>query len=281
MSSFQRAREALGLRLRELRRDAHLTGRQLAESQGWHPSKVSKVEGGKQTLSEADIQAWSVACARPELAAELVASLRSLEGQYLEFRRMFRGGQRANQGELAEIEAATDVTRNFESVFVPGLLQTPEYARYRFAERLEEIGAPDDVDDAVAARMNRQQVIYRTGKRFHFVVTEAVLRYLLCPPEVMAGQLDRLVSLSTLTTIRFGVIPFEVQYAVAPVHGFYVYDKRMVRVENLTAVLKLTQPSEIAAYTKIFDQFAEVARYGAEARAIITQVLADLTADTE
>ena len=210
MSSFQRAREALGLRLRELRRDAHLTGRQLAELQGWHPSKVSKVEGGKQTPSEADIEAWSVACARPELAAELVASLRSLEGQYLEFRRMFRVGQRAAQEELAEIEAATDLTRNFESVFVPGLLQTPEYARYRFAERLEDIGAPDDVDDAVAARMNRQQVIYRTGKRFHFVVTEAVLRYLLCPPEVMAGQLDRLVSLSTLTTIRFGVIPFEV-----------------------------------------------------------------------
>jgi transcriptional regulator with XRE-family HTH domain len=281
VSNFQRAREALGLRLRELRRDAHLTGRQLAESQGWHPSKVSKVEGGKQTPSEADIQAWSVACARPELAAELVASLRSLEGQYLEFRRMFRTGQRTAQEELAHIEAATDLTRNFESVFVPGLLQTPEYARYRFAERLEDIGAPDDVDDAVAARMNRQQVIYRTGKRFHFVVTEAVLRYLLCPPEVMAGQLDRLVSLSTLTTIRFGVIPFEVQYTVAPVHGFYVYDERMVRVENLTAVLKLTQPSEIAAYTKLFDQFAEMARYGAEARAIITRTLAGLTAATD
>ena len=38
------------------------------------------------------------------------------------------------------------------------------------------------------ARMNMQQVIYRSGKRFHFVVTEAVLRYLLCPPEVMAGE---------------------------------------------------------------------------------------------
>jgi len=204
-----------------------------------------------------------------------------LEGQYLEFRRMFRVGQRTAQEELAGIEAATDVTRNFESVFVPGLLQTPEYARYRFAERLEDIGAPDDVDDAVAARMNRQQVIYRSGKRFHFVVTEAVLRYLLCPPAVMAGQLDRLVSLSTLTTIRFGVIPFDVQYAVAPVHGFYIYDERMVRVENLTAVLKLTQPSEIAAYTKIFDQFTEVARYGAEARAIITQALAGLAASME
>ena len=55
-------------------------------------------------------------------------------------------------------------------------------------------------------------------------------------------------------------MPFEVQYTVAPVHGFYVYDERMVRVENLTAVLKLTQPSEIAAYTKLFDQFAELGK---------------------
>jgi transcriptional regulator with XRE-family HTH domain len=47
MSSFQRAREALGGRLHELRRDARLTGRQLAAEHGWHPSKISKVEGGK------------------------------------------------------------------------------------------------------------------------------------------------------------------------------------------------------------------------------------------
>ena len=71
------------------------------------------------------------------------------------------------------------------------------------------------------------------------------MRYRLCPPEVLAGQLDRLVSLSTLTTIRFGVIPFEAQLPVAPVHGFYVYDERMVQVEHLTAELKLTQPSEM------------------------------------
>ena len=142
-------------------------------------------------------------------------------------------------------------------------------------------GTGDDEAGVAGRRRPRVRVIYSSGKRFHFVVTEAVLRYLLCPPEVMAGQLDRLVSLSTLATIRFGVIPFEVQYTVAPVHGFYVYDERMVRVENLTAVLKLTQPSEIAAYTKLFGQFAEMARYGAEARAIITRALADLAANTE
>jgi transcriptional regulator with XRE-family HTH domain len=281
VSSFQRAREALGLRLRELRRDARLTGRQLAESQGWHPSKVSKIEGGKQTPSEADVEAWVRACDRSELVAELLASLRMLEEQYVEKRRMFRGGRRANQEALAEVEAQTEFTRNFESAFVPGLLQTAEYARQRLAEGLNHSGGIDDIDDAVAARMQRQQVLYRSGRRFHFVITEGVLRYLLCPPEAMAGQLDRLVSLSTIPAVRFGVIPFETQYPVAPVHGFYIYDDRVVHVENFTAVLRLTQPSEIATYTKYFVQLAEVARYGAEARAIITRVLADLVTTME
>jgi transcriptional regulator with XRE-family HTH domain len=281
MSTFQRAREALGTRLRDLRHDAQLTGRQLAESQSWHPSKVSKIEAGKQTPSQADIQAWSVACARPDLTAELVASLQSLEGQYVEFRRLFRSGQRAAQESIAEVEAGATTTLNFENVLVPGLLQTPEYARSILSERLEEIAGVDDVADAVAARMQRQQVLYRTGKRFHFVITEAVLRYRLSAPEAMAGQLDRLVALSTLTTIRFGVIPFHVRLPVFPLHGFFVYDEQAVHVENFTAALKLTQPSEIAAYVRIFGRLAAVAAYGADARVLITRALTDLAAGME
>jgi transcriptional regulator with XRE-family HTH domain len=276
VSSFQRAREALGLRLRELRRDGHLTGRQLAATQGWHPSKVSKIEGGKQTPSEDDISAWVRACGQPGRADELIATLRTLESQYIEFRRMFRTGQRVRQEAIAEIENETKFVRNFEAVFVPGLLQTPEYSRYRLTENLEEIGAVDDVDEAVAARMQRQQVLYRSGRGFHFVITEAVLRYRLCPPEVLAGQLDRLVSLSTLTTIKFGVIPFEKQLPVAPAHGFHLYDERVVYIENLSAELKLTQPSEIAIYASFFNKLAESACYGAEARVIVTRALADL-----
>lgn len=61
MTSFQREREALGHRLRELRRDARLTGRQLAEAQRWQPSKVSRIESGKQTPSDADVEVWATA----------------------------------------------------------------------------------------------------------------------------------------------------------------------------------------------------------------------------
>jgi uncharacterized protein DUF5753 len=210
--------------------------------------------------------------------SRLGASLRMLEEQYIEFRRLFRAGQRLYQVALAEVETEAESVRNFENVMIPGLLQTPEYARSMLGERLADITGVDDVDDAVAARMQRQQILYRSGKQFHVVITEAALRYLLCPPEVMAGQLDRLVALSTLTTVRIGVIPFSVQLPVIPLQGFYIYDDRAVHVENFTAALQLTQPAEIAAYAKLFDQLAETARYGANARTVITRALADLTA---
>jgi transcriptional regulator with XRE-family HTH domain len=277
VSSFQRAREALGIRLRELRRDARLTGRQLAELNGWHPSKVSKVEGGKQTPDEADLEAWTNACGKPGLAGEFIASLRTLESHYVEHRRLFSTGMSAQQRAFFELEDQTTVVRNFENVFVPGLLQTPGYARYRLAEGVAYDSAPDDIDEAVGVRMQRQQILYRSGKRFIFVITEAVLRYRLCPPEVMLGQLDRLVALSTMPTIRFGVIPFEAQLPLAPVHGFWLMDERVVVVENFTASQNLTQATEITAYAEIFEQLAHAARYGSEARAIITGVLTDLS----
>ena len=282
MSGFQRAREALGARLREIRRSARLTGRQLAESQGWHPSKVSKIESGRQTASDADITAWAAACGVPDQADELLASLRVLDDQYLEFRRMFRSGQRAKQIELGRLESETEVVRNFESVFVPGLLQTPGYARARLAEGLEAMGAPDDVDEALAARMARQLMLYRSSpplRRHHFVVTEAVLRYRLCAAEAMAEQLDRLVAASTLTTIRFGVIPFSHALPVAPVHGFYLYDDHVVYVEQLTGELKLTEPVEVRTYLAAFGQLAGVAVYGGEARALIVRALGEVTAE--
>lgn len=280
MSTFQRAREALGTRLRELRRDARLTGRQLAGRTGWHPSKISKVESGKQTPTDGDLEAWAGACGQPDLAAELIAGLRTLESHYVEHRRLFHTGMSAQQRAFAELEDQTAEVRNFENVFVPGLLQTPEYARYRLAEGIDHDGAADDLDDAVAVRMMRQQILYRSGTRFHFVITEAVLRYRLCPVNVMLGQLDRLVALSTMPTIRFGIIPFEASLPLAPVHGFWLMDERIVVVENFTASQNLTQTSEIASYARIFDELAQAARHESEARAIITQVLADLSTFT-
>lgn len=281
MTSFQREREALGQRLRELRKDARLTGRQLAESQRWQPSKVSRIEGGKQTPSDADIEAWAVACGVPAATGDLVAALRSLEGHYLEHRRAFRSGMARFQRAIGGQEAQYSAIRNFQSSIIPGLLQTPEYARYRFAGGVKYGGPPTDIDESVAARMARQQILYRPETRAHFVLTEATLRYRLCPSEVLEGQLDRLLGMANMRTVRLGVIPFETQLVNAPLHGFAVYDEHEILIETLTATLTLSEPSEIRDYLELFAGYANLALYGSEARVFINRALSELSASPD
>lgn len=277
VTSVQQARQALGLRLRELRRHSGLTGRELAGQLGWPASKISKLENGHQTPTDGDLRAWANATGAERVVAELVASLHTLESQHAEWRRQLRGGLRSHQVELARLDEKTKLFRALESTFIPGLLQTAEYARARFAQSIRVLKVPNDVDEAVRVRLQRQEILYQSDKRFHFLLTEAVLRYRLCPVEVMLAQLDRLVALSAMRNVRLGIIPFETPYSVAPAHGFWLLDEDLVIVETFSAELHLAQPPEIALYSAIFDRLAAIARYGRDARAVITRVIEDLS----
>lgn len=138
---------------------------------------------------------------------------------------------------------------------------------------------PNDIDEAVAARVQRQEVLYRPDKRFHFVLTEAALRFRLCSPAVMLGQFDRLISFSQLPNVRLGIIGFRTQYATAPWHGFWLYDDQRVLVETYSAEVDLRQPPEIELYGGTFEQLAAVASYGRPARAIINAAADDLAGE--
>lgn len=276
MSNVHEARNALGKRLRELRQQADFSGRHLAELLSWPPSKVSKLENGRQTPSDEDIRSWTRATNGEGETEALLASLHTLEVQHAEWRRILRTGLRPRQNELAELDQKTRLFRAFEATVVPGLLQTAEYARARFAEGIRVFKLPNDINEAVQGRIRRQEILYRLDKRFHFVLTEAAVRFRLCSPEVMLGQLDRLISFSALPNVRLGIIGFETQYATSPWHGFWLYDNDRVLVETFSAALNLAQPQEIELYSTVFDQLAAVASYGREARAIIMRVIDDL-----
>ncbi|MGH8603500.1 MAG: Scr1 family TA system antitoxin-like transcriptional regulator, partial [Gammaproteobacteria bacterium] len=195
-TSVDEARNALGKRLRELRQQAEFTGKQLAELLSWPPSKVSKLENGRQTPTDDDILAWTRVTGSEGESEALLASLHTLEVQHAEWQRLLKAGMRLHQAELAEQDQKTKLYRAFESATIPGLLQTPEYARARFAQAVMVHKTPNDINEAVRARMQRQEMLYRPDKRFHFVLTEGALRYRLCSIDTMLAQLDRLVSLS-------------------------------------------------------------------------------------
>jgi transcriptional regulator with XRE-family HTH domain len=277
-SNVYEAREALGKRLRELRRRADITGRQLAESLSWPPSKVSKLENGRQTPTTNDVREWARATyAEGEIDA-LVASLHTLEVQHAEWQRLLRAGLKPHQQKLTGWDHKTRLFRAFEATVIPGLLQTAGYARARFAEGIRRMKLPNDINEAVAGRLQRQDILYRPDKRFHFVLTTAALQFRLCAPEAMLGQLDRLISLSQLPNVRLGIIGSETEYTTAPWHGFWVYDNDRVLVETLSAELDLRQPQEIELYSNAFGELAAIASYGTAARAIVQEVMAELAA---
>jgi transcriptional regulator with XRE-family HTH domain len=282
-SNIQQAREALGSHLRTLRRDAGLNGKEFATRLGWTASKVSKLELGQQTPTPADIDAWVEVAGRPDAATALSGELAALETFYQEYRRRLRSGMRFRQQEAFDTEAKARLIRVFDTHYVTAFFQTAEYARQVMAKGARLHGAPDDVDEAVAVRMRRQDLLYRPGKMFHVVVAEAVLRSeAAAPRDVMIPQLDRLVAATTLgPNIKFGIIPFDVQWPVFLDHGFWIIDDDFVIVETIAAELRLTRPEEVQLYAKVFDQLAALACYGAAARAVVMRVLIDRAGESE
>ncbi|GAA5079050.1 transcriptional regulator with XRE-family HTH domain [Thermocatellispora tengchongensis] len=282
MSSFQQARIDLGAQLRQLREAAHLSGKELAERLGWQASKVSRLENARQTATEDDVVVWGQAVkAAPSTIDELIRQAIALVERQDSWRQRHRSGLAALQEDIRDLEARTTLFRVFEPGIIVGLLQTAEYARNIFIKVKRLYSAPDEIDAAIRVRMQRQEILYDQSRRFRFLLPEAVLRYRLAPLPVMRGQLDRLLAVSTLPNVEFGVVPFEAPLPSAPMNGFWIYDDSLVGVPTRTKDLLLRDPDDIAFYARTFEEFGEAAVFQDEARALIVRVLDDFSRQAE
>ncbi|WP_030542213.1 helix-turn-helix transcriptional regulator [Streptomyces albus] len=271
-TDYQQARAALGARLRELRftcPGGRLTGRQLARRLGWPGSKVSKLENGRQTATPEDLRAWADATGQPEAYPELTARLAGFESHIRSWRRALANGfKHLHEGLSAEIDRTSEMWLWEESV-IPGLLQTPEYARHVVQRYAELLGGAGDIEAAVRSRVKRQEWLYRSGHRLHVLIWEAALRSLICPPSVLASQLDRLSGVIGMDTVELGIIPFTAPVKIVPANGFWVLDDRLVVAEDWHAELWLDDADNIALYKKVWQTLGESAVHGAEARNVI------------
>jgi transcriptional regulator with XRE-family HTH domain len=248
-----RGRVEFGARLRRLREEADLTGAELARRAGWAQSKVSRIETGAQNVRADDVRLWAdVVGAAPELVDDLLADLRSLRVEHASWRRQLRNGHAPKQHALLALEASTTLDRTFQPDLVPGLLQTPDYARHVFHSFAELHGAPQDIETSVRLRMRRQAVLYDESKRFRFLVTEAALTNGIAPARVQREQLDRLAILTSLSNVEVAVIPMGSALPIVPQHGFSISDSALVLVETFSAELQLRDTEDIALYERIF-----------------------------
>ncbi|GAA3249886.1 helix-turn-helix domain-containing protein [Dactylosporangium siamense] len=122
-SPAQQAREALGARLRELRREAGFTGRALAALIDCHYSKVSRIEHGSQAPTEANIRAWCRACDAADQTDDLLASARAIESMCVEWRRYTRSGMKHLMQVAIPLYERTSLVRIYEPSMIPGLFQ--------------------------------------------------------------------------------------------------------------------------------------------------------------
>lgn len=276
MSGFHQARMDLGAQLRQLRENARLSGKDLAERLRWQPSKVSRIENARQTATEDDVALWGKAVdADPQTIDGLIRQAAGLLERQDTWRQRHRNGLAGLQEDVRDLETRTRLFRAFEPGVVIGLLQTTEYARHIFGKVRRVYESTDDVDDAIRVRMRRQEILYDPARRFRFVMPEAVLRYRLAPPDVMRGQLDRLIAVTTLPNVEFGLLPFEAQLPSALMNSFWIYDDCMVGVATRTRDLLLRDAEDVAFYAQAFEEFCEVAAFRDDARALIVRALDD------
>jgi transcriptional regulator with XRE-family HTH domain len=275
-TAAQRAKQAFGNRLREIRQDAGLTGRQLAELTGFHFTKVSRVEHGAQGLSDADIHVWCAACSADDQAASLIAQARAADSMYREWKRQARSGLRRLQESIEPLYERTKLFRIHEHWSVPGLLQTAAYSNASMEYWAALLDLPDDSEAATEARVERQRIMRSGRRRFDFVLAEQTLRTRIGTTETMVEQLDRLLGVMSLANTSVGIIPATAGLGAHTQTAFWIFDDSLVKVETLTAALDITRPDEIEIYATVFEQMREQAKFGPAAKALIIRARDEL-----
>ncbi|MFD7591759.1 helix-turn-helix domain-containing protein [Kitasatospora sp. NPDC059812] len=275
-SSAQEARLAVAARLREIMLDAGLLGQELATLCGWNGAKTSRIINAKTAPSDKDIRAWCRACGADDQAEDLIAANRAVDSMYVEWRRLTRTGLRMLQESAVPLYERTRHFRAYSSRVVPGVLQTEAYATALLATVSDFRRTPNDVAEAVKARLARSRVIRTGHHRFAILVEESVLYYRLGGVETMAEQLKHLLTVMSLPAVSFGLIPFAAERTMWPVETFNVFDDAEAGVELLSAQVTLTAPGEVGLYVQAFERLMGFAVHGAQVRSLIARAIDSL-----
>ncbi len=215
---------------------------------------------------------------QPDTFEELESRLKGFESHIRSWRRQLAAGHRPVQDSWNAEVSRSRTIRVWEESVVPGMLQTADYARHMFLRYADLQGTVRDTDDAVRARMKRQEWLYQGGRRLHALMWEAALRALICPPSVLVAQLDRLTGLIGMDTVELGVIPFGASLKIPAANGFWIFDERLVIAEDWHAELWLDDADSIATYSRVWRTLRESAVYGADAHNVINTARRELNA---
>ena len=247
-------RMLLGAQLRRLREASGVT----REGAGWEirasESKISRMELGRVGFKERDVAdlltLYGVTDAEERETLLKLARDANSPGWWHRYGDVLPAWFQSYLG----LEAAAVLIRTYEVQFVPGLLQTPAYAR---AVVLLGHGsaAPDEIDRRVALRMRRQELLRRAEPpQLWAVIDEAALRRPIGGPGVMRDQLTALIEATRSPNIRLQIIPFAAGGHAAAGGAFTILrfgDQDLpdiVYIEQLTSAIYLDKRDDLDHY---------------------------------
>ncbi|MCD7442776.1 helix-turn-helix domain-containing protein [Streptomyces lincolnensis] len=255
-------RRKLGAELRALRAGAGLTSGEAARLVGWHQSKVSRIETGASGVKPADVRllldAYRVTDSQLRELLLVLAGSDEGGGRH-HWWHAYRGVLPPTYRDFISLESQASAMSTLETSVVPGLLQTPEYAR---AVTKAAVGGLDDerLHALVEVRLARQDVLRgHPPLELSAVLDEAVLRREVGGPEVMARQLERLVEAARLPQVRLQVLPFSAGAHVGITGPFVIFsfsstsDLDVVVLDHLTSSLYLERKEDLRAYSEAFN----------------------------
>jgi transcriptional regulator with XRE-family HTH domain len=275
----------LGAQLRNRRESKGIS----REKAGWEirasESKISRMELGRVSFKERDVadllSLYGVIDEAERAALLALARQANTPGWWHRYVDVLPSWFQSYVG----LEAAATLLRTYEMQFVPGLLQTEQYAR---AVILLGHGAatPAEVESRVRLRLARQEILRRSEPlRLWAVIDEAALRRPIGGPEVMRAQIAALIEATELPQVRLQVIPFDAGGHAAAGGAFSILRfpdadlPDVIYVEQLTSAMYLDKREDVDEYAAAFDRVSIDAEPPARTADILRDMLADLRAD--
>jgi transcriptional regulator with XRE-family HTH domain len=254
----------LAAELRRLRESAGLTQEDVSERTGKDRSTLYRLENAQQRPQRSTlIQLLDLYGTGPQQRADLLALLREASQ---------RGWMQPHRSDLPEIysdyisfESEARSVSNYESLFIPGLLQTEDYTRAVIRGILPHASAAQ-VDSRVTARMERQALLTADNPpQLWAIMDEAAARRIVGGPAVMREQLARLRDMAALPNVTVQVIPYDAGAHPGMPGSFIVLefpdpaDQSLVYIDSMAGDLFLEDDMEIRRYILMFEHLRAAA----------------------
>jgi transcriptional regulator with XRE-family HTH domain len=274
-------RRRLGFELRKLREDAGLTLDEVGERLEWSGAKVSRIENARVSVRPRDVRDLLDVYGVTDETRRNNLLLLTREARQRGWWESYRDAVQPGAETFVGLEAEASALHVFDAQVASGFLQSEDYARAVIRAVWTSDNA-EQVEHRVQLRMARQELLVKDDPpQLWSVLDEAVLRRRVGGPDVLRGQLRRLVEATEMPNVTLQVLPFAAG-AHAGVDGTFMIaefrapDPDVVVVEYRTGTVYLDEDDQVRQYKRVFDRLQARAIDPDESVELITKIAADL-----